>query len=220
MAETRETQVLEDAVESTEIENPRTTEEAILAKIIAGEEVNINARTRYQYWLKQLKSGGSLQLVKGEYTLNFNGSESILVEPPIGYDGFSDFNINVSWSITPYERIPFSSSDVANMVDWFDIFSEELPLVGSIAYGVLSMAVNSNLLYFPIEVTKRGDATYSLFGGAINGGIGAVFSFTISEESCVCNTLYQIANGSITDLTAMASSILSDFAGGIWVSYD
>ena len=35
MAETRETQVLEDVVESTEIENPRTTEEAILAQVIA-----------------------------------------------------------------------------------------------------------------------------------------------------------------------------------------
>lgn len=58
MAETRETQVLEDVVESTEIENPRTTEEAILAKIIAGEEVNINVRTRYQAYLKELSSIG------------------------------------------------------------------------------------------------------------------------------------------------------------------
>lgn len=56
MAETRDTQILEDVVESTEIENPRTTEEAILAKIIAGEEVNINARTRYQAYLKELSS--------------------------------------------------------------------------------------------------------------------------------------------------------------------
>lgn len=66
MAETRETQVLEDAVESTEIENPRTTEEAILAKIIAGEEVNINARTRYQAYLKELSSisGGNPNYVE------------------------------------------------------------------------------------------------------------------------------------------------------------
>lgn len=66
MAETRDTQVLEDVVESTEIENPRTTEEAILAKIIAGEEVNINARTRYQAYLKELSSisGGNPNYVE------------------------------------------------------------------------------------------------------------------------------------------------------------
>lgn len=58
MAETRETQVLEDVVESTEIENPRTTEEAILAQVIAGDEVTINARTRLQTYLSQLTSGG------------------------------------------------------------------------------------------------------------------------------------------------------------------
>lgn len=56
MAETRETQVLEDVIESTEIENPRTTEEAILAQVIAGDEVTINARTRYQTYLKELSS--------------------------------------------------------------------------------------------------------------------------------------------------------------------
>lgn len=58
MAETRETQVLEDVIDSTEIENPRTTEEAILAQVIAGEEVTINPRTRLQTYLSQLTSGG------------------------------------------------------------------------------------------------------------------------------------------------------------------
>ena len=59
MAETRETQVIEDVIDGTEINNPRTTEEAILAQVVAGEEVTINARTSYQNWLRQLRSGSS-----------------------------------------------------------------------------------------------------------------------------------------------------------------
>ena len=69
MAETRETQVIEDVVNSTEIENPRTTEEAILAQVIAGDEVTINARTRLQKYLSQLTSGGgnpnSMEIIEG-----------------------------------------------------------------------------------------------------------------------------------------------------------
>lgn len=59
MAETRETQVIEDVINGDEISNPRTTEEAILAQVIAGEEVTINARTSLQKYLSQLTSGGS-----------------------------------------------------------------------------------------------------------------------------------------------------------------
>lgn len=81
MAETRETQVLEDVVESTEIENPRTTEEAILAQVIAGEEVTINARTRLQTYLSQLTSGGTSEIIYSDWvTIENNNSVESLIE--------------------------------------------------------------------------------------------------------------------------------------------
>lgn len=220
MAETRETQVIEDVINGDEISNPRTTEEAILAQVVAGEEVTINARNRLQYWLSQLRSGSSVRLMAGNYNVEFNGREVIHLEPLSEYDGFSDFTISVSWQVIPYKRITFSSSNMAGMTDWFDSFSEALPAVGGFLYGSISMNVVNQLAVFPIEVTNRGSNSYELLGGAIYGTTGGVFSFSITEESCTCNTLYQISDGSITDLTSMAGSVLSNFAGGIYKAYD
>ena len=80
MAETRETQVIEDVINGDEISNPRTTEEAILAQVIAGEEVTINARTRMQYWLSQLKSGGGGEDIYKKVIISGEGLEPVNVE--------------------------------------------------------------------------------------------------------------------------------------------
>lgn len=95
MAETRETQVIEDVINGDEITNPRTTEEAILAKIVAGEQVDINARTRMQYWLSQLKSGGG---ENPNYVETINGT---LANPL----GASDYTANDLAELTENNEI-------------------------------------------------------------------------------------------------------------------
>ena len=76
MAEDRITQMLEDVSDGNTIDNPRTSDEVMLAKLAAGEEVTESPRTRFQYWLKKLPSGG------GEPTevLCFPNTNIMLVE--------------------------------------------------------------------------------------------------------------------------------------------
>lgn len=59
MAENRINQYLESIADGEAGPNgPRTRDEAMLAKIAAGEEITEDDRTRFQYWLKKIKPSG------------------------------------------------------------------------------------------------------------------------------------------------------------------
>ena len=164
MAETRETQVLEDVVESTEIENPRTTEEAILAKIIAGEEVDINARTRYQAYLKELSSisGGNPNYVEtvtgtlanpwGEKTPSdlFSGAKSGNLTMIINVDATAIGGTRLSAAFYPFGNINVFRLTIANsqLSNWLCVYAEYYDSgVINAAYGLQNEAVLDYSLY-------------------------------------------------------------------------
>lgn len=60
MAENRFNSMLEKVIDRYSIENPRTSDEVMLAKIAAGEPVTEPAETRLQYWLRQIELQGDV----------------------------------------------------------------------------------------------------------------------------------------------------------------
>ena len=167
MAETRETQVLEDVVESTEIENPRTTEEAILAQVISGDEVTINARTRLQKYLSQLTSGGASVEVE-----SLNATENKTYTAPSG-KAYSPVVVNVP-NPNAVENVPvgtlgnpWGSNSPAELN--VDAISKDINLILSIDASSLGFGyVVAPLM--PLNLTGQ------YFNLSIIGSVGSNFS--------------------------------------------
>lgn len=208
MAETRETQVIEDVINGDEISNPRTTEEAILAQVVAGEIVTINPRNRMQYWLSQLESGGSPVTVES-ITITENGTKTA----PEG-KAYSPVNVNVP-SPNTVETI---TGTVAN--PWGDTDTEVLQAAvengnataiiscdaTAIGYGTFSAILspfNTNYLEF-----------IAIYGAnhSVSGWISISLTYSITNGAL--NRAYVLAGGAsevtgLTDYAAYVTTVLT-----------
>ena len=171
MAETRETQVIEDVINGDEISNPRTTEEAILAQVVAGETVTINPRNRMQYWLSQLESGG------GE---NPNSTETVtgtLANP---------------WGTMESQEISAFFADLANG-DASAIMTIDASLLdaGSISSALMSVESFCAATGLAIDDTQTGSGFRAIWSSTY---LAAAYVVSITGTTCSIVNLREYAS--------------------------
>ena len=200
MAETRETQVLEDVVESTEIENPRTTEEAILAQVIAGEEVTINARTRLQKYLSQLTSGGASITVEA-----LSATENKTYTAPEG-KAYSPVTVavpnpNSVEIITGTADAPFggySAKQIADAVSEYEI-------TAYLAINLSSLGTGTYKLCAMLDAITDIHISFGLSGWSNSGWVAGYASYRYAGSAI--SELRMLQQGNDIDLLAYASNI-------------